>query len=157
MRIDRAKAAELDISIADIGRTLQLAFGETRFGYFVMEGRQYQVIGQVARADRNEPNDLRRLHVRSRSGRLVPLDNLVTLEETVGPPAIYRFNRFIAATVSGGSPRRPDTRSARRSPRSTRSPPPSCPRASPPISPASRATSSTARAACSSRSSSPSC
>ncbi len=101
VRIDRAKAAELDISIADIGRTLQLAFGETRFGYFVMEGRQYQVIGQVARADRNEPNDLRRLHVRSRSGRLVPLDNLVTLEETVGPPAIYRYNRFVAATLSG--------------------------------------------------------
>ncbi len=101
VRIDRAKAAELDISIADIGRTLQLAFGETRFGYFVMEGRQYQVIGQVARADRNEPNDLRRLHVRSRSGRLVPLDNLVTLEETVGPPAIYRYNRFVSATLSG--------------------------------------------------------
>ena len=101
VRIDRAKAAELDISIADIGRTLQLAFGETRFGYFVMEGRQYQVIGQVARADRNEPDDLRRLHVRSRSGRLVPLDNLVTLEETVGPPAIYRYNRFVSATLSG--------------------------------------------------------
>lgn len=101
VRIDRAKAAELDISVADIARTLQLAFGETRFGYFIMDGRQYQVIGQVARSDRNEPNDLRRLHVRSRSGRLVPLDNLVTLQETVGPPAIYRFNRFVAATASG--------------------------------------------------------
>ncbi len=101
VRIDRAKAAELDISIADIGRTLQLAFGETRFGYFVMDGRQYQVIGQVARVDRNEPNDLRRLHVRSRSGRLVPLDNLATLEETVGPPAIFRYNRFVSATLSG--------------------------------------------------------
>ncbi len=101
VRIDRAKAAELDISIADIARTLQLAFGETRFGYFIMEGRQYQVIGQLARADRNKPDDLRRVHVRSRSGQLVPLDNLVTLEETVGPPAIYRFNRFVAATLSG--------------------------------------------------------
>lgn len=101
VEINRAKAAELDISIADIGRTLQLAFGETRFGYYIMNGRQYQVIGQLQRADRNEPADLQRLYARSRSGKMVPLDNLVTLKESVSPPAIFRFNRFVAATVSG--------------------------------------------------------
>lgn len=101
VQINRAKAAELDISIADLGRTLQLAFGDTRFGYYVMNGKQYQVIGQLQRADRNEPADLQRLYVRSRSGKMVSLDNLVELRESVSPPAIYRFNRFVAATISG--------------------------------------------------------
>jgi len=100
VKINRARAAELDISVADIGRTLQLAFSDSRFGYFLLNGRQYQVIGQLQRSDRNEPGDLQRLHVRSRSGAMVPLDNLISFEETVNPPSIFRFNRFVAATIS---------------------------------------------------------
>ena len=100
VKINRAKAAELDISVGDIGRTLQLAFSDSRFGYFLLNGRQYQVIGQLQRADRNNPGDLQRLNVRSRSGQMVPLDNLITFEETVNPPSIFRFNRFVSATVS---------------------------------------------------------
>jgi multidrug efflux pump len=100
VKINRARAAELDISVADIGRTLQLAFSDSRFGYFLKDGRQYQVIGQLQKADRNKPADLQRLNVRSRSGRMVPLDNLITFEETVNPPSIFRYNRFVAATVS---------------------------------------------------------
>ena len=68
VRINRAKAAELDIPVADIGRTLQFAFGDSRLGYFLKDGKQYQVIGQLGRGDRNEPSDLKRVSVRARDG-----------------------------------------------------------------------------------------
>jgi len=101
VRINRAKAAELGIPVADIGRTLQFAFGESRLGYFLMDGKQYQVIGQLQRRDRNEPADLKRVFVRAPDGRMVSLDNLIRYEETISPASIYRFNRNVSATVSG--------------------------------------------------------
>ncbi|MGE0455294.1 MAG: efflux RND transporter permease subunit [Vicinamibacteria bacterium] len=101
VRINRAKAAELGIPVADIGRTLQFAFGESRLGYFLMDGKQYQVIGQLQRRDRNEPADLKRVFVRAPDGRMVSLDNVIRYEETISPASIYRFNRNVSATVSG--------------------------------------------------------
>jgi multidrug efflux pump len=101
VRINRAKAAELDIPVADIGRTLQFAFGESRLGYFLKDGKQYQIIGQLGRGDRNKPDDLKRLAVRAREGRMVTLDNLIRYEETISPASIYRFNRNVSATISG--------------------------------------------------------
>jgi multidrug efflux pump len=102
VRIDREKAAELGVSALDVARSLQLTFGDQRFGYYVMNGKQYQVIGQLDREFRNEPNDLKNLFVRANDGRLLSLDNLVTWDEAVVPSAIYRFDRYISATVSGG-------------------------------------------------------
>ena len=86
----------------DVAQTLQLAFSGQRFGYFILNGKQYQVIGQVQRADRNKPADLRRLYVRNNRGEMIQLDNLISMEERSAPPALYRYNRFISATVSAG-------------------------------------------------------
>jgi multidrug efflux pump len=102
VRINREKAAELGVSALEVARTLQLTFGDQRFGYYVQNGKQYQVIGQLDREFRNEPGDLKNVFVRSQSGRLVSLDNLVTWDQAVVPSAIYRFDRYISATVSGG-------------------------------------------------------
>ena len=101
--IDRRRAAELGVSVLDVARTLQLAYGGQRFDYFLLNDRQYDVIGQVERGDRNDPGDLAKLYVRGRDGAMISLDNLVTFEETTGPAAIYRFNRFTSATISGGA------------------------------------------------------
>jgi multidrug efflux pump subunit AcrB len=102
VRINREKAAELGVSALEVARALQLTFGDQRFGYYVQNGKQYQVIGQLDREFRNEPGDLRNLFVRSKDGRLASLDNLVTWDEQVVPSAIYRFDRYISATISGG-------------------------------------------------------
>ena len=100
--IDRLKASELGVSILDISNTIQLALSGRRFGYFIMNGKQYQVIGQVARENRDEPLDLKAFYVRNRTGDLIQLDNVVTITETANPPTIYHFNRFKSATVSAG-------------------------------------------------------
>jgi len=100
--IDRLKASTLGVSIQDISETLQLALSNRRFGYFTKEGKQYQVIGQVARNDRDDPSDLRTLYVRNSSGQSISLDNMVTLVEESTPPTIYHFNRYKSATISAG-------------------------------------------------------
>jgi multidrug efflux pump len=100
--IDRLKASELGISILDISNTIQLALSGRRFGYFIRNGKQYQVIGQVDRDDRDAPLDLKSFYFRSRNGELIQLDNLVTLNETANPPTIYHFNRLKSAVVSAG-------------------------------------------------------
>lgn len=100
--IDRLKASELGISILDISNTLQLALSGRRFGYFIRNGKQYQVIGQVDRKDRDAPLDLKSFYLRSRDGQLIQLDNLVTIVETANPPTIFHFNRLKSATISAG-------------------------------------------------------
>ena len=100
--INREKARVLGISALDVAQTMQLAYSGSRFDYFVMNGKQYQVIGQVSRESRDKPLDLKTLSVRSSRGELVQLDNLVTIDEQSSPPALYRFNRYVSATVSAG-------------------------------------------------------
>jgi multidrug efflux pump len=102
VKINRLKATQLGISVQDISQTLQLAYSNLRFGYFTREGKQYQVIGQVIRMDRDDPSDLKKLYVRTMSGQLVSIDNVVTIEESVTPPALYHFNRYKSATISAG-------------------------------------------------------
>ncbi|MBK7870023.1 MAG: efflux RND transporter permease subunit [Saprospiraceae bacterium] len=102
INIDRQKAQDLGVSILDVAQTLQMGLSGQRFGYFILNGKQYQVIGQVERQDRDAPIDLRSLYVRSREGQMVQLDNIVSLEEQSTPPALYRYNRFIAASISAG-------------------------------------------------------
>lgn len=100
--IDRLKANQLGVSVMDVSNTLQLALSGRRFGYFIMNGKQYQVIGQVDRADRDAPADLKSFYVRNNKGTLIQLDNIVSFVETANPPTIYHFNRFKSATVSAG-------------------------------------------------------
>ena len=100
IEIDRLKAAELGVSVLDISQTVQLALSGRRFGYFLMNGKQYQVIGQVDRADRDAPIDLASLYVRNNRGEMIQLDNIVHFTETSNPPVLYHYNRYKAATVS---------------------------------------------------------
>ncbi|HEV7782216.1 MAG TPA: efflux RND transporter permease subunit [Chitinophagaceae bacterium] len=100
VEIDRLKAAELGVSVEDISQTLQLAYSNRRLGYFTKDGKQYQVMGQVARDDRDDPNDLKILFVRNNRDELISLDNLVTTSESNTPPSIYHFNRYKSFTVS---------------------------------------------------------
>ena len=100
--INRDKANLLGVSTQNIGQTLQLALSGQRFGYFIMNGKQYQILGELARHDRNKPLDLKSLYVRNNAGQMVQLDNFVELQEATAPPQLYRYNRFVAATVSSG-------------------------------------------------------
>ncbi len=100
--IDRLRANELGVSVLDVNNTLQLALSGRRFGYFIMNGKQYQVIGQVERADRDAPVDLKSFFVRNNRSELIQLDNLVHMEEVANPPTIFHFNRFKSATVQAG-------------------------------------------------------
>jgi multidrug efflux pump len=100
--IDRLKANQLGVSVLDVNNTLQLALSGKRFGYFIMSGKQYEVIGQVDRGQRDDPLDLKSFYVRSNKGELIQLDNLVNMIETANPATIYHFNRFKSATVQAG-------------------------------------------------------
>ncbi len=100
VEIDRLKAASLGVSVADVSQTLQLAYSNRRMGYFSKDGKQYSVIGQVSRAERDDPGDLRLLFVRNNRGELISMDNLIKTEETNSPPSIYHFNRYKSATIS---------------------------------------------------------
>ncbi len=102
ININRLRASTLGVSAADISETLQLALTNRRFGYFIKEGKQYQVMGQVARSDRDDPKDLKNLYVRSSSGQLYPLDEFVSITEETTPPTLYHFNRYKSATISAG-------------------------------------------------------
>lgn len=100
VRINRDKAAEMGVSVRDIAEAMQLTFSGQRFGYFIMNGKQYEVIGQAKKVNRDDPEDLNQLHVRNKFGQLVPLTNLITLENASSPPQLYRYNRYVSATVS---------------------------------------------------------
>ncbi|KPQ00681.1 MAG: RND-type B-lactam efflux system permease component [Bacteroidetes bacterium HLUCCA01] len=100
--INRDRARALGVSALDIAQTLQLALSGQRFSFFIMNGKQYQVIGQLNREYRDKPLELQSLYVKNNRGELIQLDNLVTLEEQSSPPALFRFNRYVSATVSAG-------------------------------------------------------
>ena len=100
--INRDKANLLGVSTQNIGQTLQLALSGQRFGYFIMNGKQYQILGELTRDNRNKPLDLKSLYVRNNTGQMVQLDNFVNLQESTAPPQLFRYNRFVAATISAG-------------------------------------------------------
>lgn len=102
VNIDRDKASILGVSTRDIGQTLQYALSGQRMGYFYMNGKQYQILGEINRQQRNTPLDLKSVYVKSNAGEMIQLDNLVQLEESVAPPQLYRYNRFNSATVTAG-------------------------------------------------------
>ena len=98
--IDRDKTSLMGISIQNIAQTLQLTMSEQRIGYFIRNGKQYQILSEINQSDRNKPLDLANIFVRNDTGDLIPLDNLIKMEESSMPPQLYRYNRFVAATVS---------------------------------------------------------
>lgn len=98
--IDRDRARALGVTVADIAETLQLLFSSQRYGYFIMNGKQYQVIGEASRDNRNEPVDLQSVYVRNNQGELIQLDNLVQFSEETASPQLFRYNRYVSATVS---------------------------------------------------------
>ncbi|MEM7109315.1 MAG: efflux RND transporter permease subunit [Bacteroidota bacterium] len=100
IEIDRDKARDLGVSVRNVAQTLQLSLSGQRFGYFIKDGKQYQIIGQVEREDRDDPLDLRSIYVQNDNGQLIQMDNLVTLSERTTPPQLYRYNRFASATIS---------------------------------------------------------
>ncbi|MEO6150953.1 MAG: efflux RND transporter permease subunit, partial [Mucilaginibacter sp.] len=99
---DRDRARDLGVSVADIAQTLQLYYSGGRLDYFLMNGKQYEVIAQVDRANRDQPLDLKSVYVRSNRGSLVQLDNVVKVTESSAPPSIFHFNRYKSATLQAG-------------------------------------------------------
>jgi multidrug efflux pump len=102
VEIDRDKARDLGVSVMDVAQTLQLYFSDQRLGYFIMNGKQYQILSLATRDNREQPLDLRSVYVRSNQGELIQLDNIVRLTEESAPPQRYRYDRYVAATVSAG-------------------------------------------------------
>ena len=102
IEIDRIKASQLGVSVSDVSQTLQLALSNLQLGYFFRAGKQYSVIGQVARNDRDDPTDLKNIYVRNSRGEIISLDNVVSIREQTTPPTLYHFNRYKSATVSAG-------------------------------------------------------
>ena len=100
LTVDRMKVKDLGLSTSDVIATIQSAFSGGRLAYFIMNGFQYQVIAQVERDKRNNPNDIRNLYVRNQNGDNIPLDAVVHIEESTNPATLYHFNRYKAATIS---------------------------------------------------------
>ncbi|PXX31688.1 efflux RND transporter permease subunit [Arenibacter sp. ARW7G5Y1] len=98
--INREKAESLGVSVLDVAQTLQLSLSGQRFGYFLMNGKQYQVIGQFDKKDRDAPLDLTSIFVKNSDGLLIQLDNLVSTTEHSSPPQLFHNNRYMSATVS---------------------------------------------------------
>ena len=98
--IDRLKASDVGLSIQQISEALQLALSNKRIGYFTKDGKQYQVIGQVAKANRDEPTDLKNIYVRNNLGISISIDNVVSFNEESTPPTLFHFNRYKSATIS---------------------------------------------------------
>ena len=100
--INRDKANVMGVSTRDIAQTLQYGLSGQRMGYFYMNGKQYEIVGEINRQQRNKPVDLKSIYIRSGNGEMIQMDNLIELAEGIAPPQLYRYNRFVAATVSAG-------------------------------------------------------
>ncbi len=100
VEIDRDRARALGVTVRDIAETLQLYFSGQRFGFFIFNNKQYQVIGQATRDNRDEPFDLSKAYVKNNRNELIQLDNLITLTDNSSPPQLFRYNRYVSATIS---------------------------------------------------------
>ena len=99
LTVDRLRATNLGVNEIDVSNTLQYALSGKRYDYFLRNGKQYFVVGQVERQERNKPADVSSLYVRNNAGNLIQLDNLVKMEENSSPPTLYHFNRYKSATI----------------------------------------------------------
>ena len=102
VNINRDKASIMGVSTRNIAQTLQYGLSGQRMGYFYMNGKQYEILGEINRQQRNKHADLKAIYVRSDNGDMVQLDNIIELENGIAPPKLYRYNRFVSATISAG-------------------------------------------------------
>ncbi len=102
IEIDRDKANIMGVSTRNIAQVLQYGLSGQRMGYFYMNGKQYEILGEINRQQRNKPADLKAIYIRTDNGDMVQMDNLVNLIGGIAPPKLYRYNRFVSATVSAG-------------------------------------------------------
>ena len=102
IHINRDKANIMGVSTRDLAETLQYGLSGQRMGYFYMNGKQYEILGEINRQQRNKPADLRAIYLRSSDGQMIQMDNLIELESSIAPPKLYRYNRFVSATISAG-------------------------------------------------------
>ena len=102
IHINRDKANIMGVNTRDLSETLQYGLSGQRMGYFYMNGRQYEILGEINRQQRNKPADLRAIYLRSSDGKMIQMDNLIELESSIAPPKLYRYNRFVSATISAG-------------------------------------------------------
>ena len=102
ININRDKASIMGVSTRNIAQTLQYGLSGQRMGYFYMNGKQYEILGEINRQQRNKPSDLKGIYIRSDKGEMVQLDNLIELTGGIAPPQLYRYNRFVSATISAG-------------------------------------------------------
>ena len=102
IHINRDKANIMGVSTKDLAQTLQYGLSGQRMGYFYMNGKQYEILGEINRQQRNKPADLRAITLRSKDGQMIQMDNLIELENSIAPPKLYRYNRFVSATISAG-------------------------------------------------------
>lgn len=102
IEIDRDKANIMGVSTRNIAQVLQYGLSGQRMGYFYMNGKQYEILGEINRQQRNKPADLKAIYIRTDNGEMVQMDNLVNLIGGIAPPKLYRYNRFVSATISAG-------------------------------------------------------
>ncbi|WP_181214562.1 efflux RND transporter permease subunit [Phocaeicola faecicola] len=102
VEINRDKAGTMGVSVKDIAQTLQYGLSGQRMGYFYMNGKQYEILGQINRQQRNQPANIKSIYIRNDKGEMIQLDNLVEFVESIAPPKLYHYNRFLSATVSAG-------------------------------------------------------
>ena len=101
IQVDRNRAADLGVSVSEVGRTLETMLGSRRVTTYLDRGEEYDVILQAEDADRRTPGDIENLYVRaSKSGELVPLSSLVTVSEGADAATLNRFNRLRSITIS---------------------------------------------------------
>ena len=101
VQIDQKKAADLGVSTEDIGRTIETIFGSKSVTRFTQDGKEYSIILQGDIKDRQEPDSINKVFVRSKNnGKLVSISNLVTYSEEGQSPFLARYNRQKAVTIS---------------------------------------------------------
>ena len=100
VRVDYDRAADLGVTVSDIGATLQTMLGSKRVTTYIERGEEYDVILEGLRPEQNTPNDVQNIYVRSeRSGELIPLASLVSIDAVADSPSLNRYNRVRAITI----------------------------------------------------------
>ena len=102
VNINRDKAGTMGVNVRDVAETLQYGLSGQRMGYFYMNGKQYEILGQINRQQRNQPANIKSIYICIDAGEKFQLNNLVEFVESIAPPKLYHYNRFISATISAG-------------------------------------------------------
>ncbi len=103
LQVDYQRAADLGVTVSEIGSTLQTMLGSRRVTTYIEDGEEYDVILEGLRSEQNSPNDIENIYVRSdRSGALIPLSSIVSIRSVADSPTLNRYNRARAITIEAG-------------------------------------------------------